>query len=220
MKKLILLLIIFFNIYIATNANILPHYSNGLRRYGIGYTKVESPLEMRREAKEDGELLEKLLFDYKGNATCSINKDRCPIEEIFSVYSREKKIALLTTLDESQGWSLVCFNQATTPICGWVKEENKFYNWNDFYSIFGKKYGIYLFKDMQKNDKILYSAPMKQSNSVGSIELPKHISPWLVRGNWILVKVHDFNNQFKTGWINFRGEDGKLKLFVKLRRQR
>lgn len=217
MKKIFLTLIVIINLYLSVNADVLPYYSNSLRRYGIGYTKVQSPLVMKREAKDDGEVLEKLNFDFKGNVFCEINKDRCQIEEVFSAYSKDKKIALMTTLDETQDWTLVCFNQQERPVCGWIKmDENKFYNWSDFFGELGKKYGIYFFKDVQKTDKIMYAAPMKQTNSVGSVELPKSVFPWLVRGNWILVKVHDLNNQFKTGWINFRDDFGKLKVFVKL----
>jgi len=176
MKKIILLFFMFFNFVSIASADVMPYYSNSLRRYGIGYTKVQSPVILRREAKEDGEILEKLIFDYKGNALCEINKDRCPIEEIFAAYSETKKIALLTTLDETQSeiedsakkenteipetdkenkekkqpkeWSLVCFNQAQTPICGWVleNENNKFYNWSEFFELYGRKYGLYLLK--------------------------------------------------------------------------
>ena len=84
----------------------------------------------------------------------------------------------------------------------------------EFFEQFGKKYGIYLFKDLKKPDKILYAAPLKETNSLGSIEMPRFISPWLIRGNWMLVKVKDFKDS-KTGWIQFRGSDGKLRLFVK-----
>lgn len=216
MKKILILFFIFFSFSSEVFAEVMPYYINSLRRYGIGYTLVKSPLVLRREASMDGEILETLNFDYNQNVSCLVNKNRCNIDEIFAAYSENKKIALLTTLDETQGWSLVCFNQGENPICGWVSEkENKFYNWTDFFSVYGKKYGLYLFKDLQKNDKILYAAPMKQTNTTGSIEMPRAIMPWLVRGNWVLVKVHDFNNQLKTGWLNFRSDNGKLKLFVK-----
>ena len=56
----------------------------------------------------------------------------------------------------------------------------------------------------------------KKLVKIVAIEMPKYISPWLVRGNWVLVKVHDFNNQFKTGWFEYRGSNGKLKMFIKL----
>lgn len=216
MKKILILFFIFFSISLETFAEVMPYYINSLRRYGIGYTSIKSPLVLRREASDEGEILETLNFDYNKNVSCLVNKNRCNIDEIFAAYSENRKIALLTTLDETEGWSLVCFNQAQSPICGWVEEkENKFYNWSDFFGVFGKKYGLYLFKDLQKNDKILYAAPMKQTNTTGSLEMPRAITPWLVRGNWVLIKVHDFNNQFKTGWFNFRGDNGKLKLFVK-----
>lgn len=216
MKKIFIIFLIFLNCSVL--ASVLPYYVNGLRRYGIGFTSVQSPLVMRRTPSDDGEILETLHFDFKtGETSCLINKTRCETPEVFSAYSENKKIALLTALDESEHWSLVCFNQTEKPVCGWVDEKlnNKFYNWNDFFSIYGKKYGLYLFKDLQKSDRILYAGPHKETNSTGSIELPRMIVPWLVRGNWVLVKVYDFNNQLKTGWLNYRDDNGKLKVFVK-----
>ena len=217
MKKIVIAFFIFFNLLSMVYADVMPYYVNSLRRYGIGYTQVASPLVMKREPKNDSETLEILSFNFKEEKTiCEKNLDKCKIDEVFAAYSKSKKLAFLTTLDETQGWSLVCFNQTQMPVCGWVEEEkNKFYNWSDFFNFYGKKYGLYLFKDLQKVDKILYAAPVKQTNSTGSLEMPKVINPWLIRGNWLLVKVVDFQNQVKTGWINFRGTDGRLKLFVK-----
>ena len=217
MKKLLISFLVFLNMYLVACADVMPYYMHSLRRYGIGYTQVSSPLIMRREAKLEGEVLETLQFNYKEEiTTCEKNKDRCEIDEVFSAYSKSKKLAFLTTLDYTEGWSLVCFNQSDRPVCGWVEEgKNRFFGWSDFFGYFGKKYGLYLFKDLQKKDKMLYGAPVKQTNTIGSLEMPRLITPWLIRGNWILVKVSDFQNQMKTGWINFRGDDGRLKLFVK-----
>ncbi len=215
MKKILTLFILFLSVTCAF-ADVAPRYINSLRRYGIGFTKVQSPLVMRQEPKSDGKILETLTFDYNSSASCAINKDKCQTDDIFAQYSPSKKLAFLTTIDATEGWSMVCFNQIQTPVCGWVSEdENKYYSYLDFFDTFGKKYGLYLFKDLQKNDKILYSAPLKETNSTGSIVMPKYIAPWLVRGNWILVKVVDYNNEKKTGWIRFRGSDNKLRLFVK-----
>ena len=198
-------------------AEVMPYYINSLRRYGIGFTSVTSPLVLRNLPSEEGNIVETVNFDFKTEeVACLINKERCSQEEVFSAFSPKNKLAFLTTIDESDKWSFVCFNQSERPICGWAKEDNnKFYTWTEFFGTFGKKYGLYLFKDLKKADKILYAAPVKQSNTTGSIELPRMISPWLVSGNWLLVKVYDFNNQTKTGWLNFRDNYGKLKLFVK-----
>jgi len=216
-KNLIISLFLIIALTDTVLAEVMPYYINSLRRYGIGFTSVSSPLVLRNLPSEQGSIVETVNFDFKTEeTTCLINKERCSTEEVFSAFSPKNKIALLTTLDESSNWSFVCFNQSDYPICGWAKEDNnKFYNWADFFGIYGKKYGIYLFKDLQKVDKILYAAPVKQSNTTGSVELPRMISPWLVRGNWLLVKVYDYNNQTKTGWLNFRDNFGKLKLFVK-----
>ncbi len=215
-KRIIYLLFIYFNLYQIANADVLPYYVNSLRRYGIGFTQVQSPVNLR--ATPGGDILETLNFDYKtGETTCLVNKTRCTQDEVFAVFKQEKKLAFLTTMDESNNYIYVCFNQSEAPICGWIEENsnNKSYGWVDFFEYWGKKYGLYLFKDVQKTDKFLYSAPVKQTNSTGVLEFPKYIAPWLVRGNWILVKVHDFNNQMKTGWLNYRGNDGKLRAFVK-----
>lgn len=212
-KNIALFFIIFFLAQIAL-ADVAPYYINSLRRYGYGYTQVHSPLVMRQTPSNEGNILETLNFDFNNNTSCINNKQRCSVDEVFSAYSTSKKLAFLTAIDETNSWSLVCFNQSQSPVCGWVDNKNKTYTWNEFINFYGKKYGLYLYKDLQKADKILYSAPTKQSNSTGSIEMPKLITPWLVRGNWILVKVDDFASKQKTGWLNFRSENGKLKGFV------
>lgn len=216
MKKILSLIFITAIICPVVFADVAPYYINSLKRYGIGFTKVQSPLVMRLEPKSDGKILETLTFDYNNHASCQINKERCEIDDIFAQYSTSRKLAFLTTLDATQDWNMVCFNQTQTPVCGWVEEEkNKYYNLSEFFDEFGKKYGVYLFKDLKKADKVLYSAPLKETNSTGSIEIPRYISPWLIRGNWMLVKVNDFEGKAKTGWIQFRGTDNKLRLFVK-----
>ena len=218
MKRIFFLLIIISYLFPICFADIevKPYYINSIRRTGIGLTSITSPLIMRQEPNDEGKILETLNFDFKTNKpNCLINKQRCSIDEVFTLYKQDKKTAFLSTIDETENWSLVCFNQTENPICGWIKEDkNKYYTWPEFYNYYGKKYGLYFLKDVQKTDRILYSAPVKQTNSTGSIEMAKHIAPWLVQGNWVLVKALDFGNKPKTGWLNYRANDGKLKLFV------
>lgn len=218
MKKITLLVFLFigFSISALAELEVMPYYTSSIKRAGVGFTMATSPLIMRQEAKADGKILETLNFDFKSEPVCSINKQKCNLDDIFVVYKEDKKIAFLSAIDETDGWSLVCFNQSQSPVCGWVKEDkNKFYTTREFFDHYGKKYGMYFFKDVQKPDRTMYSAPVKQTNSVGIAEMPKFISPWLFQGNWVLVKVLDFGNSQKTGWLNFRSDMGKLKMFVR-----
>ena len=84
MKKITLIFLSFFVFAIFSQivkADILPYYSHSLRRYGIGFTSVVSPLVMYQTPSEEGKILETLNFDYKGNATCSINPEKCSIDD-------------------------------------------------------------------------------------------------------------------------------------------
>ena len=87
MKKFLLIAFIFINICLLAKADVLPYYINSLRRYGIGYTNVQSPLIMRQTPDKEGKIMETVNFDFKGNVSCLVNKNRCPIEEVFSAYS-------------------------------------------------------------------------------------------------------------------------------------
>ena len=212
-KTLIICLI--FSSLGAFAMDIVPRYVESIKHKGIGFVEVKSPLIIRIEPDENSELLERVDFDYNDNIHCMKNKN-CSMSDIFVSYSKERKIAFLTALDEQGDWNQVCFNSKTKPLCGWVdSDDDVFYSLGEFYNDLGRKYGLYLFKDVDKADKILYSAPTKQTNSTGTIEMPRAIFPWLIRGNWLLVKVSDFDNKQKTGWINFRDDLGTLKLFVK-----
>ena len=210
-KKIFILVLL---LGLASFADVMPYYVDSLNNNLIGFCKVESPLNIRQEPSENSAITETLDFDYNNSLQCS--SGTCSFEKVFSVYSKKNKVAMLSTVDETEGWAKVCYNEIN-PFCGWIKEDdnNKFYNWRDFYGVLGKKYGLYPFKNIEKKDKILYSSNKYDSNSTGKMLLPKIIFPWLVSGNWILVKAHDYDNSIKTGWINFRDENGKLKYFVK-----
>ena len=87
MKKIFLSFFIILNLYMCANADVKPYYINSLRRYGIGFTEVKSPLVMRQTPADDGKILETINFDFINDASCQINNRRCTIDEAFAVYS-------------------------------------------------------------------------------------------------------------------------------------
>ena len=85
MKKIALLFFIFLNLHLCANADVMPYYMHSLRRCGIGYTQVVSPVVMKREVSPTSETLEVLHFNFKEEVTtCEINQERCQIDEVFA----------------------------------------------------------------------------------------------------------------------------------------
>ena len=198
----------------AAFCNVVPYYFSSLKVSPVGFTFVKSPLNMRNIPDRNAPVVEVVSFDFDDNISC-FRDEGCKVSEVFSVYVKEKKVAVMSAVDKTDEWNFVCFNKSKNKTCGWVEDkDNKFYGLMDFYNIFGRKYGLYILHDLSKADRTIYSSPTKNTNSTGELMLPKSITPWLVQGNWILVKVLDFDNDKKTGWFNFRDESGRLKLFV------
>ena len=94
-------------------------------------------------------------------------------------------------------------------------KNSKFIPWKDFLLQYGKKYGIILFTDEFIGDKKLYAQGDETSKVVDNFDYPKHIMPWFVNGNWLLVKLYDYDDEQKTGYIRWRNDDGSLRVFIK-----
>ena len=81
---------------------------------------------------------------------------------------------------------------------------------------YGKKHGIYVFKDVKKDQRVLYAASYEGAQIVDSFEMAKFITPWFVSGNCVMVKLIHWDNTQKTGFLRWRDLNGKLWLFVDL----
>ncbi len=138
--------------------------------------------------------------------------------DIFILYSPKENMVFLSVEDEDDDWINVCFDQKNLKF-GWVKKENgkhgaKFYSYKDLFFEFGKKHGIYTFRNLPADFKTLHSSPSIESNVVDEFDYPKFITPWLIQGNWMLVKVVTMDNETKTGWFHWRSDNGRLYGFI------
>jgi len=215
MKKIFLVIIFLFLFVPKSHADVTPYYLGSVKYWGIGISSAGQNIKIYQEPSINSKLLEELNWDEKGNLICKFDKFNCRSEEYFISFAPSTKTALFATDDEIEGWIKICFNQKRQ-LFGWIQkdEEAKYYTWNDFFITFGKKYGMYLFKDVPKNNKRLYAAPTHESECVDSFYLSNKITPWLIRGNWALVKVDHFDGQVKTGWLQYRNTDGNLLGFT------
>ena len=217
MKKIILLLINFLLILNLTaplaNADVVPRYSSNIRHTGIGAFNAPNEFIIYSEPNENSEILHTIKWNEQGIITPDIKEN-----EIFVSFIPSEGIAYCTVDDEIDGWVKIFYSQSLGK-SGWVKTtaKNRYVSWLGFYMSWGRKNGVYFFKDMPDINKRLLSAPDADSQKINGITYPKHIKLTLVRGNWMMVKLVDFGNEVKIGWIQWRDENGKFLIFPNVR---
>lgn len=218
MKKILFTIIFLFVLSLKSNADILPQYLNSVYHWGIGVASTSKHIKIYEENNSDSKVKAEIVWNEHGAIKCSNTKMICDSKDIFLGFSPSNNTALLSVEDETDKWIYVCYSQKQR-LFGWIKksENTTFLNWSDLFLIYGKKYGMYLFRDTPKEQKRLFAGPSVESGSVDSFFYPTFISPWFVSGNWVLVKIEDFDDKQKTGWLRFRGDDGRLNAFVNLK---
>lgn len=202
-------------------ANFLPSYTNSIQHFGMGAARVTNFVEIYEKPDLTANVVQRLYWNNIGNFTSSNKTEASKPSEIFLLYSPQENQVFLSAEDENEEWLKVCYDQRKLKF-GWVKKENgkngaKFYSYRDLFFEYGKKYGLYTFKNLPETGKLLHSSPNENSSIVDEFDYPKHISPWLIQGNWMLVKVVTMDNKTKTGWFRWRSVDGTLYGFVNVK---
>ncbi len=215
MRKILLLLIAILFITQTAQADFVPQYSKTIAKWGIGGVFVGQDYLIFDEPKDDAKLLQRVTWDEKGNVNC---KGDCDDGALFTLFVPSKNTVMLSATDEDEGWAQVCYGQQSGKL-GWMRleGENKFLSWSQYLVTYGKTHNFYMFKDIPKSENRLYAQPEDGAKSVDSWEYAKQITPWYVKGNWAMVKIINFDNTQKTGWLKWRTADGTLRGFVDLR---
>ncbi len=218
MKKIILIAIFLLIFTLKSNADVTPQYLGSVNHWGIGVAQVGKDIKIYDTNTQGAKLLTNIIWNELGKLECKNTKMSCEGREMFLGFAPENSVALFSVEDETDEWIKICYNQKRK-LFGWVKkdENTKYLSWSEFLISYGKKYGMYLFRDVPKDFKRLYAAPNIESGCVDSFFLANHISPWLVSGNWVLVKVENYDDKQKTGWLRFRSDTGRLFGFVNLK---
>lgn len=211
MKK-ILFLVLALIFMQSAHADFIPQYVNSITHWGIGAVVMDREFSIYEENSENSKLIKKIKWSENAQIICSGD---CLNNQLFVTWVPSKSYAIMSALDEIEGWAQVYYDQKTAKL-GWVKlsDKTKFFTWAEFMTTYGKKHGYFLFKDIKKEERKLYSQPQEASQIVDSWEIAKYIAPWYIKGNWMMAKVLDFDNAQKTGWLKWRGTDGTLYGFV------
>ena len=232
MKRVFSLFLFVFTIFFApmqsvradftpSYTNFLPSYTNSIQHFGIGAARVTNFVEIYETPDLNSKTIQRLYWNNIGNFISSNKNENLKPSDIFLIYSPQENQVFLSVEDENEEWIKVCYDQKSLKF-GWVKKENgkhgaKFYPYKDLFFEYGKKYGIYTFRNLPQTKKTLHSSPNKDSSVVDDFDYPKFISPWLVQGNWMLVKVITMDNKTKTGWFNWRSDEGRLFALVNVK---
>lgn len=211
LRKILILFIITLAIILPVNADVMPYYVNTINPNSIGVYQAENNIKIFSEPNENSKLLLNVVWDNK-NFTCS----DVSASNLFVVFIPKKDLAFLTVIDENdnEDWLQVSYEQNGKKT-GWVKkyDEFRFMNWRTFINIYGRKYGLYYFKDAPTEAKVLYGSTAEDAKSIGKITLPQTLKLTNVSGNWLLAIAYDIDKTQKIGWIKWRDISGQIYLF-------
>ncbi|MCD7879054.1 MAG: hypothetical protein LUG16_03875 [Candidatus Gastranaerophilales bacterium] len=221
MRKLCILLIFFILMLVSAPvfADILPLSTKSIKYYGIGVLNMPKSYTIYQYPYKESKILREVNYENIKKSAIVNSLDMRKISYI--AYVPSNNVALLTVdLNPGNNWYSVYLNQSTGET-GWVytEDENSFYTYKSLFYHYGKKYGVRMFSDLPKKDKILYSKESKDSQILEELSYPKYISFTVIRGNWLLAAVNDTSKQAKVGWFNWRNDDGTLNMFPNFKEQ-
>lgn len=209
MKKIIFTLSLFLIFCSAAfGANVIPDTVCLSNTNTFGVYQVDHVIVLHSEPDENSEIIQKIVWNSENVIPQNLAK-----KDMFVLYLEKNDFALMTVTDETEDWVEVIYNNSTGER-GWIKKDDpfKFNTWVNFYSMYGRKYGLKILKGAPDTTKFLYGS-IEQTKAISEINRPELINLNLIRGNWMLVTVVDADRTPKTGYIRWRSDDGIKYLF-------
>jgi len=196
-----------------------PFYTYDIKNVGIGVVELSKDTTIYARPDESSEKLIMLEISPKTSNVTMMNEKNS--NSYFLARVPAKNLAYLVATDDNEkGWIEVCYYQKEN-LTGWIKTGSEnVWSWSDFYNKWGRKNGVYFFKDVPPEDKKLYAQPFENPEDkklVESFNYAYKVRPVMLKGNWMLVRVLDVNNVEKIGYLRWREADGKLLLFPLLK---
>lgn len=208
MKKFILIICMMF--ILPVFADVMPFYMNSIPQNAIGLYQTGEEVILYSEPEANSNVIKKFNFSY--------NPDSMP-DGVFAVLLNEKKLGFMYVSDiGDDGWVEIIYDKHTGAK-GWVLTEDRmqFLPWLSFYNMYGRKYGLRMMKDSPDEVEILHSKSDDLSQNIGKLNYVKQIKLTAIRGNWALVSVFDIDKTPKTGYLRWRGSDGKIYAFPNIK---
>ena len=208
MKKFLLIICMMFMLPVF--ADVMPFYVNSIPKDAIGMYQTGENITILSEPEANSKTIKTFDFSYK--------PETMP-DGMFAVLLNEKKLGFLYVSDiGDDGWVEVIYDRHTGAR-GWVLTEDRFQflPWLTFYNMYGRKYGLRLFKDTPDEIEVLHAKSEDLSQNIGKLNFVKQIKLTAIRGNWALVSVFDIDKTPKTGYLRWRSNEGIIYAFPNIK---
>lgn len=208
MKKFLLIIAMIFMLPVF--ADTMPFYTNAIPKNAIGLYQTGDEMKVYSQPDLNSKVLKEFHFSY--------NPENMP-PGVFALLLNERKLGLIYVSDiGDDNWVEVIYDK-NTGSKGWVMTEDKFQflPWLNFYNMYGRKYGLRLFKDAPDEVDVLHSKAEDTAQSVAKINYVKTIKLTKISGNWALVSVLDLDKTPKMGFMRWRSDDGKIYAFPNIK---
>ncbi len=196
----------------------VPSSSRSIRHYGIGLLKMEKDFDAYVAPSEKSKKIKHFALPVIDRKSAIVRDSKTVFNPF--VVSIASKYEFYTAIAEypEKGWAQIYINQNGNQL-GWVqiKDDSNFLTWKEFVNKFGRENGVKLMTDVPKTQYKLYAKDSEDAQVVDEFTYPEHIVLRIVRGNWALVTVVDSGSVYKTGWFKWRNDDGKLRVFPKMK---
>ena len=212
MKKIILSLLCLVIFTLSASANIVPAKVSDIPLGTVGVYQPTTSLNIYSKADKNSKIIYNKTWNYLNVETTSY------ADSLFSVLLPKKELSFVYATDMDEDFVQIIYNKQNKA-SGWVyKEDNfQFLPWITFYNMYGRKYGLRILKESPNSIMDLHSKSDKNSQTIGKLNKPKEIRLTAIQGNWALVTALDIEGIAKTGYIQWRGENGELYLFPNLK---
>lgn len=210
MKKIIISVLLFFAFALKTLAgDVMPSLVSLSNTNTLGLYQVDNTIVLRSNPDDKAPITKVIKWSRDKVEPADLD-----FSDIFVVLINSKDLALMAVTDETEDWVEVIYNNKTGDR-GWLKKDDpyKFSSWYNFYSMYGKKYGLYILTGAPESARQMHGSTEDNSKIIATINTPIKINLNVIRGNWMLLSVMDMDRIPKTGYLRWRSDDGVKYLF-------
>ncbi len=175
----------------------------------VGLYQVKDDINIYKFPDEEAQILYRVRWNSEEFFPESIGADN-----FFTVFIAKKDLAYVNVVDIVDGWVEIVYDNSKG-LTGWIKEDDpyKFMTWTNFYTTYGKKYGLNILKGAPSTCKDIKGSPDDLSQTISVINMPQKIHLSIIKGNFALVSVMDMDKTPKTGYVRWRGDNGVRYFF-------